>query len=113
MSSLVVSLDYDGTFSDNPVLWSDVVRVLALAGAKVVCISNRIDTEENRMLLRSHLPDAVETVICCGALPKANAAFDNSISVDVWIDDNPARIKNVAERVRRGFTSYRRIATRG
>jgi hypothetical protein len=110
MSNLVVNIDYDGTFAESPSMWSDVICCLASSGAKVVCISNRVDNEENRMLLRSHLPDSVEVVICCGALPKANAACDAGLNVDVWIDDNPTRIKNVAERVRRGFTSYRKYA---
>jgi hypothetical protein len=110
MSNLVVNIDYDGTFAESPAMWSEVICCLASSGAKVVCISNRVDNEENRMLLRSHLPDSVEVVICCGALPKANAACDAGLNVDVWIDDNPTRIKNVAERVRRGFTSYRKYA---
>jgi HK97 family phage prohead protease len=91
---LVISLDYDRTFTAAPGLWRSFVGMATAAGNKVVCISRREATDENREELRLAFADLeVGDLILCGAdTQKRDAASAAGIAVDVWVDDYPEGI---------------------
>ena len=91
---LVISLDYDRTFTAAPGLWRSFVSMATAAGNKVVCISRREATDENREELRLAFADLeVGDLILCGAdTQKRDAASAAGIAVDVWVDDYPEGI---------------------
>ena len=91
---LVISLDYDRTFTAAPGLWRSFVNMATAAGNKVVCISRREATDENREELRLAFADLeVGDLILCGAdTQKRDAAAKAGIAVDVWVDDYPEGI---------------------
>ena len=91
---LVISLDYDRTFTAAPGLWRSFVNMATAAGNKVVCISRREATDENREELRLAFADLeVGDLILCGAdTQKRDAASAAGIAVDVWVDDYPEGI---------------------
>ena len=91
---LVISLDYDRTFTAAPGLWRSFVSMATAAGNKVVCISRREATDENREELRLAFADLeVGDLILCGAdTQKRDAAAQAGIAVDVWVDDYPEGI---------------------
>lgn len=88
---LTISLDYDQTFTAAPGLWRSFVAMAAEAGNRVVCISRREDTEQNRDELRAAFADLeVERLVLCGPdTQKRDAAAAAGLAVDVWIDDYP------------------------
>ena len=96
---LVISLDYDRTFTAAPGLWRSFVAMAADRGNRVVCITRREDTEENREAIRSAFADLdVAGMILCGAgTQKRDAATAAGLEVDVWIDDYPEGIVRPAE----------------
>lgn len=91
---LVISLDYDRTFTAAPGLWRSFVGMATAAGNRVVCISRRQDDEANREELRLAFADLeVSDLILCGTdTQKRDAAADAGLAVDVWIDDYPEGI---------------------
>lgn len=95
---LVISLDYDRTFTAAPGLWRSFVSMATAAGNRVVCISRRDDDEANREELRLAFGDLeVSDLILCGAnTQKRDAAAKAGVAVDVWIDDYPEGIVTAA-----------------
>jgi HK97 family phage prohead protease len=91
---LVISLDYDRTYTAAPGLWRSFVNMATAAGNRVVCISRREATDENREELRLAFADLeVGDLILCGAdTQKRDAASAAGIAVDVWVDDYPEGI---------------------
>jgi HK97 family phage prohead protease len=91
---LVISLDYDRTFTAAPGLWRSFVSMATAAGNRVVCISRREASDENREELRLAFADLeVGDLILCGTdTQKRDAASAAGIAVDVWVDDYPEGI---------------------
>lgn len=75
-----IALDYDRTFTLDPTLWLEFLRLAQSAGHEVVCVTMRYSHE------RIELP--VE-VVYTGR--QAKGPFMESVGrhVDVWIDDMP------------------------
>lgn len=96
---LVISLDFDRTFTAAPGLWRSFVAMATERGNRVVCISRRDDTEANREEIRLAFADLdVARVILCGAeVQKRAAAATAGVEVDVWIDDYPEGIPEVSQ----------------
>ena len=93
---LLISLDFDGTFTAAPGLWRSFIRDAVERGNRVACITRREDTEENRATIRSSFGDLADTlaaVVLCGpATQKRDAAAAAGLAVDIWIDDSPEKI---------------------
>jgi len=95
--ALTISLDYDRTYTAAPGLWRSFIADATARGNRVVCVSRREDTEENRHELRTAFADLdVADLILCGAETQKRAAAEKAgIAVDVWIDDYPEGIVDV------------------
>jgi HK97 family phage prohead protease len=91
---LVISLDFDQTFTAAPGLWRSFVAMAAERGNRVVCITRREDTEENREAIRSSFDgiDISDTILCGSGMQKRDAAAAAGLEVDIWIDDSPEKI---------------------
>ena len=91
---LLISLDYDRTFTAAPGLWRSFVGMATAAGNRVVCISRRSDDEANREELRLAFADleVADLILCGSETQKRDAAAKAGLAVDVWIDDYPEGI---------------------
>lgn len=91
---LVISLDYDQTFTAAPGLWRSFVAMASERGNRVVCISRREQTDANVEEMRTAFADlGIADLILCGSdTQKRDAAAKAGIEVDVWIDDYPEGI---------------------
>lgn len=91
---LVISLDFDQTYTAAPGLWRSFVAMAAERGNRVVCITRREDTEANREEIRSAFSDLdIGDLILCGPeTQKRAAAAAAGLQVDVWVDDYPEGI---------------------
>jgi HK97 family phage prohead protease len=96
---LVISLDYDRTWTAAPGLWRSFVGMATAAGNRVVCISRRENDEANREELRLAFADLeVSDLILCGSnTQKRDAAAAAGLAVDVWVDDYPEGIVSAAD----------------
>ncbi len=94
---LTISLDYDRTFTAAPGLWRSFVVDAVARGNRVVCITRRDDTDENRHELRLAFGDleVSQTILCGTGTQKRDAAKAAGVEVDVWIDDFPEGIVSV------------------
>jgi HK97 family phage prohead protease len=97
---LTISLDFDGTFTAAPGLWRSFIADATTRGNRVVCITRRDDSEDNRNELRTAFgdlyPELAGVLLCGPDQQKRSAAEAAGISVDIWIDDSPEKIPAVA-----------------
>ena len=91
-----IAIDYDDTFTLDPVAWFSVVCVLQAHGHRVVCVTARRNVIERRQEVEQAMPAGVD-VFCVFDQPKRSAMRERGISVDVWIDDRPEVIPDPAE----------------
>ena len=93
---LLISLDYDRTFTAAPGLWRSFVTMATDRGNRVVCISRRDDTESNRDEIRSAFADldVLRVVLCGPDTQKRDAAAAAGLDIDIWIDDYPEGISD-------------------
>ena len=89
--SLTISLDYDDTFTADPKLWCQFVSLAQYRGHKVICVSARYDTEENRRELTTSMPDGVD-VILCDHKAKLEVVRERGVEIDIWLDDRPEAV---------------------
>jgi uncharacterized protein len=94
VGGLLISLDYDRTFTAAPGLWRSFIGMATAAGNRVVCISRRDDDEANREELRLAFADleVADLILCGSGTQKRDAAAKAGLAVDVWIDDYPEGI---------------------
>ena len=92
---MIVSIDFDDTFTVDPVAWTAIIKLLQNASHTVVCVTGRKDTPASANQIKTALPDGV-AVVFAGSDPKNDAAMRQGFHVDVWIDDRPSRVMGKA-----------------
>lgn len=88
-------LDLDDTYTNDPVLWNEFIKLAISRGHKVWIVTCRRDTPENR-------EDVFEMTAMTGLKPwqhvftnlgpKKDHCERHGIRIDNWIDDDPACI---------------------
>lgn len=89
-----ISLDFDNTYTRDPVSWNEFIRYFTSKGHTIYCVTARSNMQALEVL------DSIGKVI-----GEANCYFTNmqgkqeymynkGISIDVWIDDSPFFILN-------------------
>lgn len=89
---MIVALDYDDTYTRDPIFWARVVGLAVERGHSVICVTKR---DKNHAIDPTHeppLPANVE-VVYAGAQWKQEAALAAGYAVHVWIDDMPGLIQ--------------------
>jgi len=85
---LIISLDYDDTYTRNPEMWDRVIRELKDSGCTVYCVTLRYPDFEGEAV-RAALHGKVDKIFCTGRQAKRDFMYSHGIHVHVWIDDNP------------------------
>lgn len=93
---MIISLDYDDTFTKDPQAWTDAMRILKRAGHTVIGVTMRYPGEASGMDVR--YDDICETIYFTGRAAKDAFLCVKGVHVDVWIDDNPKWILTNAAR---------------
>ena len=96
---LLISIDYDATFSAAPGLWRSFIQDATARGNRVVCITRREDSEANREELRLAFADLelADLILAGPERQKRDAAAAAGLDVDIWIDDSPQTIPGKPE----------------
>lgn len=84
---MIISLDYDDTFTKDPVAWSLVAKVLKQQGHTIYGITMRRPDETHGMD-RRYL-DACDKILFTSRKAKYFFCWESGIHIDVWIDDSP------------------------
>jgi HK97 family phage prohead protease len=114
---LVISIDYDETFTEAPGLWLSFMAEACELGNTVIMTTRREDTDANRAeVLAAVGPNSyLSAIIFAG--PESNkrdAATAAGFTVNVWIDDTPATVDGPAQRylsARSKLVASRALAT--
>ena len=90
---MILSIDYDDTYTRDPLFWNWVAQEAISRGHDVWCVSARHQT---------HMDDAANTIgtiigpdKCIGSNGRAKRDYlfrEKSVYADVWIDDMPDTI---------------------
>lgn len=88
---MLVSLDYDETFTRDPEGWLEIIGLLQGRGHSVVCVTLRPDLGAMGQEVRDQLAHIIPIVFCHGQ-PKRKVALAAGYKIDVWIDDMPGLI---------------------
>lgn len=89
-----IALDYDDTYTRDPLLWNWFVAEAIERGHTVYCVTSRKETMLDEIELTLGRLITRENIIACGYEPKRAFTQDLDIMIDVWIDDNPEMIGN-------------------
>lgn len=93
---LLISIDFDQTFTAAPGLWRSFIREAVDRGNRVCCVTRREDSEKNREEIRLAFGDAFSAlaglVLAGPDRRKRSAAGEAGLSPDIWIDDKPETI---------------------
>lgn len=86
---MIISIDYDRTYTSAPSFWRAVIAFAALEGHQVICVTGRkpehsLDDENEGI--------EVPVIYADGKL-KREAAEAAGYEVDIWIDDEPGTIE--------------------
>lgn len=87
---MIISIDYDDTWSADPQVWSQVAKLFRSRGHTVILVTNRYEIF-GKPVLRA-CSGRVHNIIFAGSKPKRDAAKEQGYEVDVWIDDYPESI---------------------
>ncbi len=87
-----LSLDYDGTYTRDPIIWDAAIKVLRQAGHKVYVVTMRYDNEREGTPVRLALALHADAIYFTGRKAKQKFMHDHGIRIDVWIDDQPGFI---------------------
>lgn len=85
---MLIAIDYDGTFSADPELFTAFVRMIRERGHEAICVTSRGED----LPVKGFPGEVVYT----DGEPKAAFADDAGHYVDVWIDDAPHLIGRVS-----------------
>ena len=100
-AGLVISIDYDQTFTEAPGLWLSFIEEACELGNTVIMTTRRADNDANRAEVMSAIgPDSdMAAVIFAGPdSNKRDAARAAGYEVDVWIDDTPSTVDGPVQR---------------
>lgn len=84
---LVLSLDFDETYTRDPGLWDGFIKLARDRGHKVYCVTMRYP-QEGIEVIRA-LDGKVDGIYFTGRKAKNKFMFEQGIMVNVWIDDMP------------------------
>lgn len=83
---MLIALDYDNTYTHDPVMWNTFIKNAIARNHKVICVTMRKSIEGDEV--RESIGKLCR-VIFTERRAKAAYLLDFAIRPDVWIDDSP------------------------
>lgn len=80
---MLISIDYDGTYSLAPALWEGFAQTARAAGNQVIICTGRAFPPE----VQTELP-----IYCSAGQAKADYLSLQGLFPDVWVDDDPGSV---------------------
>ncbi len=84
---MLIAIDFDDTFTEDPILWTSFIRFAQRRGHDVICVTMRFKSEGAEVV--SALNGIVSDIHFTGRVAKRPFLTSIGISPDVWIDDEP------------------------
>lgn len=94
MNNLCIAVDYDGTFTADPVLFSSLIQNAKGAGHSVYIVTARRETEESCDQINADLDHwgCQCPVIFTALASKIDTCRRRGIEIDIWVDDDPRAV---------------------
>jgi len=99
-SIMNIGIDYDGTISGDPPMWSQIIKIMQDCGHTVYCVTKRYRRLSKD--IRANLPKDIK-IIFVQTKYKLETTNRLNLKIDVWIDDKPSTIYPVVNRFSRSF----------
>jgi len=80
-----IALDFDETYTADPELWDEFIRLAQGRGHRVICVTCRRNTLENAEIVDLPIP-----VFFTSHGSKLEHMYRVGVKVDIWLDDDPA-----------------------
>jgi DNA-binding LacI/PurR family transcriptional regulator len=90
----IICLDYDGSYTEFPELFNDIIIKCKAFGYTVIMATMRHENEKDSGL--EYIETIVDKLIFTGRKAKKTHLESIGIKPDLWIDDNPKWILNDA-----------------
>lgn len=87
MNSLLIALDFDETYTADPVLWRSFVHLAKHSGHQVIIATMRYPHEGAE--IESEVDGLISTIVYTGRKAKFDELKRQGFSPDIWIDDSP------------------------
>jgi len=89
---MILSLDYDDTYTRDPVFWNNFVEAALARGHTVYCVTARSERHLDDVEFTLGRLIGSDHIIGTNGEPKRRTVSNMDIMVDVWIDDSPEMI---------------------
>jgi hypothetical protein len=90
---MIIAIDYDGTYTTDPLVFNSIIHLLQSAGHAVICVTGRSDDGIMDKPVRESI-GKITPIIFAGKEWKSDAVKKAGYKVDIWIDDCPQFIYN-------------------
>lgn len=87
---MIIAIDFDGTFTKDPVMWTRFIHDAEQRGHKVIMVTGRSQWSEDMSRLGIHT--LLPVFFTSGEL-KDNHMRQLGYAVDIWIDDMPGTVQ--------------------
>lgn len=87
-----IAVDYDETYTRDPVLWNTFAQMAIERGHEVVCISARHPSQLDEIRFTFGRVIGADKCYGTGLQQKRQFADDKGLIIDVWVDDSPEMI---------------------
>lgn len=84
---MIISLDYDNTYTRDPEGWFKALSVLKQQGHTIIGVTMRFDRETSDML--TSYGELCDKIYFTGRHQKRRWLNHRNVFPDVWIDDSP------------------------
>jgi hypothetical protein len=90
---MLIAIDFDETLTADAALWRMFLEGAAALGHRVVCVTARRDTEDNRATLSEWMEShGIElTTYFTGLGSKVEFMKSRGLDVKIWIEDDPRK----------------------
>lgn len=86
---MIIALDYDGTYTGDPILWNEFIRNCKTRGHDIVVATMRNEgTPEEKEVIEAFSKMDLR-IIFTNRKAKLNYLAELGIFPKIWIDDNP------------------------
>lgn len=89
---MLISIDFDNTYTSAPMLWNDMIWQFQRAGHSVILTTCRSAQHSNSDLYRAIKFSGITDVYFTDGQPKKPYLAALGIHPGIWIDDDPASI---------------------
>ena len=90
---MIIALDFDDTYTADPELWCEFVKMCRILNHKVILVTARDDTFVQRDYIQKALVNCdIDDIYLTSCAPKTTYMERQGITVDIWIDDHPERL---------------------